>query len=74
MAYAPHGALPATIEDHLPEHAPGYLPSGLQQRPAPTRQTSLAPEEIAINVAWGAVGKRYGNIGGTSVLRETRHN
>ena len=69
MPYARNDELPASVRDHLPNHAQDIFRAafnaGFDDRKGDPRQ-----EEAAFRIAWAAVKKKYHKVGDSWVPRD----
>jgi cation transport regulator len=71
MPYQMNADLPASVQNHLPEHAQDIYRQAFNSAWLQYGDLELKRrEEVAHRVAWSAVKKRYQKIGESWVLRE----
>jgi cation transport regulator len=71
MPYQMNADLPASVQNHLPEHAQDIYRQAFNSAWLQDGDLELKRrEEVAHRVAWSAVKKRYQKIGESWVLRE----
>jgi cation transport regulator len=71
MPYQMNADLPASVQNHLPEHAQDIYRQAFNSAWLQYGDLELKHrEEVAHRVAWSAVKKRYQKIGESWVLRE----
>lgn len=68
MPYARNAELPASIRNHLPDHAQDIFRSAFNSA-YESHADDPSREEISYRIAWAAVKRRYGKVGSTWVER-----
>ena len=68
MPYSSNADLPASVRDHLPEHAQEIYRSAFnhafdEYKDSEKRRTDESREEVAHKVAWAAVKEKYEKSG-----------
>jgi cation transport regulator len=72
MPYAANSDLPASISNHLPEHAQDIFRSAFNHA-YDKHSGDPRQEEIAFRIAWAAVKRGYEKSGDTWIARSAAH-